>query len=198
MPWQPWVLFFLLSDFFIERMCYDFSWLAAYLTCLSIRTQIDELPVTVRWSDAHTDTDPIKIDESPIGKNLQVEKKSKRGRLNRVCLRHIRVVNISCGSSHAWSFARFRKFNGVFACCLYLSHTLAFPQHRLVLPSLHAAFMSAQPVRQSLRGISPATSCRCCPGTSVAEWSYVVAWGGVNSVRAYVVYCKMNVSCSIG
>lgn len=43
--------------------CWDFSWLTAYIICISIMTQIDELPVIVRWNDAHTDTDPIKIEE---------------------------------------------------------------------------------------------------------------------------------------
>lgn len=45
------------------------------------------------------------------------------------------------------------------------------------LPSLHSAFVSAQPVQLGSQGISPATSCHCCPGTSVTEWSYFVDEG---------------------
>lgn len=96
------VFFFLLSDFFHEQ--------TARISSGCGRSHVHQHHDSLWWAARHCQEEwctctltpqPIKIDASSIGS-----------------VQHIRVVNISCGSSRAWSYAPFWRFNGGFACCL--------------------------------------------------------------------------------
>lgn len=69
MPWQPGVLVF------------SSKWFLHWTHVQTVRISADwqhhgtDWWAARRWNDAHTDTDPIKTDESPVGKSLQVGNK---------------------------------------------------------------------------------------------------------------------------